>query len=467
MKRRLVFVVIFLALCNCAYAQWWKKLGGALLGGVADKYIQQCGYTPQESRQIISDVTSALGGNSSNVERGIDFMASDKNGRINMAVDVALETTGELTGQQNITSQIQKGVDAGFAVSKADNEYEKANIIAGTAMDVVGDLTDGHAVTDKISAYVDANMTYLSDVSKAETVADLQKAAGKKNQAYTDLIVDIGMDFYDRKVAKEEAASRERMERIMRESGNNRESGDFPGMLPSLAENDGKSDQQITESAQGNGIQEDERGQNAIKQVESVEKREVSGNNDGTKQISVLDDGEQDGKISEIDVRLDVDEGHRNFHSEQHSEYQKEQAEQISQPIAECNDGVSEEERTAAVQLKRIVVDDYSVNEVALSSKKCERLAEIAEILKRNPELRINLVVYTSSEEKSKTIGYERAREAREYLLMRMGIGSERVFVKEENANSIAMTGKTDNQKRYIALTVFKRGASEKEIGKL
>lgn len=467
MKRRVVFVVIFLALCNCAYAQWWKKLGGALLGGVADRYIQQCGYTPQESRQIISDVTSALGGNSNNVERGIDFMASDKNGRINMAVDVALETTGELTGQQNITSQIQKGVDAGFAVSKAGNEYEKANIIAGTAMDVVGDLTDGHAVTDKISAYVDANMTYLSDVSKAETVADLQKAAGKKNQAYTDLIVDIGMGLYDRKVAKEEAASQERMERIRQERENNRESDDFSGMIPSLIGNEGKSDQQIIESTQGGSIQEDEKVQNGTKQVESVEKREVSGNNDDTKQISVLDGGKQDGKVSAMDVRSDFVDERRDLPFEQLFDYQKEQAVQISHPIAECHDGVSEEERTAAVQLKRIVVDDYSVNEVALSSKKCERLAEIAEILKRNLELRINLVVYTSSEEKSKTIGYERAREAREYLLMRMGIGSERVFVKEENANYRAMTGKTDNQKRCIAITVFKRGASAKEIGEL
>ena len=460
MKRRVVFVVVFLAFCNCAYAQWWKKLGGALLGGVADKYIQQCGYTPQESRQIISDVTSALGGNSNNVERGIDFMASDKNGRINMAVDVAFETTGELTGQQNITNQIKKSVDAGFAVSKADNEYEKANIIAGTAMDVVGDLTDGHAVTDKISAYVDANMSYLSDVSKSETVEDLQKAADKKNQAYTDLIVDIGMDLYDRKVAKEKAESQERMERIRQERENNRESGDFSEMMPSIMGNDRKSSQQISERSQGDGVQEEEK-------AEPVEKREVPENNDDTGQISVLDDGVQDDNVSERDIRLDLVDGHKNLSSEQLSESQKEKAAQISQPIVECNEGVSEEERIAAVQLKRIVVDDYTVNEVALSSKKCERLAEIAEILKCNPELRVNLVVYTSSEEKSKTIGYERAREAREYLLIRMGIGSERVFVKEENANYRAMAGKTDNQKRCIAITVFKRGASEKEIGKL
>ena len=203
MRRRVaISVVLCFVLCgfSCAQGRFWKALGnlaGAVGGAVMDGYLQQSGYSANESREIISNVSSALGVNSSNVQKGIDFMDSDKKGQVNMAVDMAIETTGTLTGKENIASQVQKRVDAGFDVSNADDKYEKTNIITGTAMDVVGDLTGGHSVTDKISAYVGANMDYLSEVSKAETVRDLQIAEGKKKQAYTNLLVDIGMDLYD------------------------------------------------------------------------------------------------------------------------------------------------------------------------------------------------------------------------------------------------------------------------------
>lgn len=429
MKRRVVIsVVLCLVLCgfSCAQGRLWKTLGNiasAVSGAVMDGYLQQSGYSANESREIISNVSSALGVNSSNVQKGIDFMDSDKKGRVNMAVDMALETTGELTGMQNVTSQIQKGVNAGFAVSNADNNYEKANIVTGATLDVVGDLTGGHSVTDKISAYVDANMTYLADVSKAETVADLQIAAGKKNQAYTDLIVDIGMELYDRKVAKEEAEMQERIERRKRES------------------------EMKNEGCNG----------------------EMNSNSTNKRRESNFGDGGRNGRGNDgVDSRQGVDEGQivgeDTRPAERQEEYMNEAPNTL--PHAMIDDRFPEEEKAAAIQLQHIVVDDYAVNEVVLSSPKCERLAEIAGLLKQNPELRVNLVVYTSLDEKSKTVGYERAREAREYLLMKMGIGSERVFVKEQNKFQ-TQSGKTDHPQRCIAITVFRRGESGEEIGEL
>lgn len=241
MKRRVFFVVIFLVLCNCTYAQWWKRIGSAILGGAADIVLQGSGYSPQESRDIIHTFTDVVGGNSQNVDIGIGFLDADKNTQVNTVVNEVLGATGELTGRTDITNAIQtgvnagfaaavadnnnekvniivdgaldlvgdvtgrtditgviqKGVDAGFDVVNADNDNEKVSIITGTALDIVGDLTDGHEVTNMVKTYIDNELIYGSDISKAETVEDLQNAVDKKREADREFFYDVGMALYD------------------------------------------------------------------------------------------------------------------------------------------------------------------------------------------------------------------------------------------------------------------------------
>lgn len=127
MKRRVFFVVIFLVFCNCTYAQFWKRLGGAIIGGAADKINRYIGFTPEESRDIINTVTTIAGGNPQNVTSGIDFINADKNTQIHTVVNEAVGAAGELTGRTDVTEVIQTGVNEGFNVSNADNKEPAIN----------------------------------------------------------------------------------------------------------------------------------------------------------------------------------------------------------------------------------------------------------------------------------------------------------------------------------------------------
>ena len=250
MKRCAVFVIIFLVLCNCAYAQ----LFGGFIGGLADGLLRGVGFTRDQSRDIINTVTSVVGGDSYNVNRGVGFIDADKRTQANMLVNEVVRTAGELTGRTDITNAlqtgvnagfdaakaddnnerakiivdgtlevvgdvtgktditgvIQKGVNAGFDVSKTDNDNAKVGIITGTALDIVGDLTDGHEVTNKVKTYINNELIYQSDISKAETVEDLREAIDKKSRADNELFYDIGLELYDRMEEKKKLPNRKK-----------------------------------------------------------------------------------------------------------------------------------------------------------------------------------------------------------------------------------------------------------------
>lgn len=524
MKRIVISTVILLVLSGMAYpkSKFWQKAKQALGniatsagGAVMDRYLINSGYSKEESRKMISDFSSAVGIDSYNIAKGMAFMDGNKKDRINMMVDATLDVTGDLTEKSNITNQIKKGVHAGFDVSNADNNYEKANTITGAALDMVGDYVGNHEITNKIATYVSNELTYRSDVSKAETLKDLQEAVGKKSKADKELIYDVGMAIYDH-IEEKKKSPKGNSSNINPVMDVYRQPSISPVRITALspseqgeekktASNVGPiEEQEALESSEVYRLEAFNAAQKEIEETVTQERKDVvlsdipqesksvivaSGlgypmyqpvrkpkilqeqTSEENEPVTVGDKsvGQTNSCLSERKEEFDVKKTDNvsSFPKQKSVPLHADMGNVSSKSIAEepVEWEVAKDENQAKIQLENIKMSGYAMNEVSLSIEKTQRLDEIAANLKRYPELRITLIVYISADEDGKTKGYERAREAREYLLIKKGIGSERVFIKNMGASNPLMADINEDasaKNRRIEIAVFRRGDPDK-----
>lgn len=137
-----------------ANANFWKALGriakNVVVGASAAVVEQTCehaGYSKEEARKATEDLFSALGANSTNVQRGLDYInASDK--------------------------------------------YEKQNVIKEYAFDLAGDVSGNYQMVESFRTLTDANLEYLHDKTTATNDTERQLAFDKRTQAYADVFYD-------------------------------------------------------------------------------------------------------------------------------------------------------------------------------------------------------------------------------------------------------------------------------------
>ena len=155
MKRYITLVIMMAMIATVpANANFWKALGGIakkiVVGASAAVVEQTCehaGYSKEEARKATEDLFSALGANSTNVQRGLDYItASDK--------------------------------------------YEKQNVIKDYAFDLAGEVSGNHQMVESFRTITDANLEYLHDKTSATTDEEKQLAFDKRTQAYADVFYD-------------------------------------------------------------------------------------------------------------------------------------------------------------------------------------------------------------------------------------------------------------------------------------
>ena len=155
MKRYITLIIMMATIAIVpANANFWKALGriakNVVVGASAAVVEQTCehaGYSKEEARKATEDLFSALGANSTNVQRGLDYInASDK--------------------------------------------YEKQNVIKEYAFDLAGDVSGNYQMVESFRTLTDANLEYLHDKTTATNDTERQLAFDKRTQAYADVFYD-------------------------------------------------------------------------------------------------------------------------------------------------------------------------------------------------------------------------------------------------------------------------------------
>lgn len=155
MKRYITLIMIMATIAIVpANAGFWQALfsvGKDLLVGASAAVVEQtcehAGYSKEEARKTTEDLFSALGANSTNVQRGLDYInASDK--------------------------------------------YEKQNVIKDYAFDLAGDVSGNSQMVESLRTLTDANLEYLHDKTTATNDTERQLAFDKRTQAYADVFYD-------------------------------------------------------------------------------------------------------------------------------------------------------------------------------------------------------------------------------------------------------------------------------------
>ncbi len=182
MKRYITLIIMMATIAIVpANANFWKALGriakNVVVGASAAVVEQTCehaGYSKEEARKATEDLFSALGANSTNVQRGLDYInASDK--------------------------------------------YEKQNVIKEYAFDLAGDVSGNYQMVEIFRTLTDANLEYLHDKSTATSDEERQLAFDKRTQAYADVFYDTYQ--YGKQRRAQHLAEKLRMEKKLTAQG--------------------------------------------------------------------------------------------------------------------------------------------------------------------------------------------------------------------------------------------------------
>ncbi len=154
MKRYITLVIMIATIAivpanakNGIFRKWLRNAAQGLGAVVFEQTCEYAGYSKEESQQMTRDFCEALGANSTNVQRGLDYInASDK--------------------------------------------YEKQNVIKDYAFDLAGDVSGNYQMVESFRTLTDANLEYLHDKTTATNDTERQLAFDKRTQAYADVFYD-------------------------------------------------------------------------------------------------------------------------------------------------------------------------------------------------------------------------------------------------------------------------------------
>ena len=142
MKRYITLVIMMAMIAIVpANANFWQALGriakNFVVGASAAVVEQTCehaGYSKEEARKATEDLFSALGANSTNVQRGLDYInASDKYEKQNVIKDYAFDLAGDVSGNYQMVESFRTLTDANLEYlhdkTTATNDTERRTIL--------------------------------------------------------------------------------------------------------------------------------------------------------------------------------------------------------------------------------------------------------------------------------------------------------------------------------------------------
>lgn len=162
MNRKIIIVAtLCLLLPISASADWgsfFRGLGRAAAGAIGGAILEQScvadGYSKEEAKKMTTDFFNAVGINTNNVEKGIDFI-------------------------------------------EAESKYERQNMVKDVVFDFAAEMTNDPTTKKLIQHYrqeADAQITYLAEREKATTDEERKAAFDKRTRTYVNLYYNAYQD---------------------------------------------------------------------------------------------------------------------------------------------------------------------------------------------------------------------------------------------------------------------------------
>lgn len=285
-----------------------------------------------------------------------------------------------------------QNVDRGIAYVNADNQFERQNLAKDVAFNVAAEVAPNSQLLEYFQRTTDAQLTYLSERTRATTDEERQAAFDKRSRTYAD----ITWDAYQ--YAKEKKAQ-------------------------TLAEK-----MQIKKQLEARGY-DSEMATDIAGYIFAIQKSDLP-EADKDRIISSYGFSESPAKIRGYVNEILNETSNPNSAAEQaRIEAERLEAERLERERLEAEQRAAEEKRVAIEKLTNIVSCDYKFDVVELSDFQKQKLDEVVEIMNKYKDISILLTGHTCKigyESINYKKGLQRANNAKDYLIQK-GISEDRI----------------------------------------
>jgi outer membrane protein OmpA-like peptidoglycan-associated protein len=308
-------------------------------------------------------------------------------------------------------------VNRGLAWNEAQNKYDRQNVAKEYVFDAFGEITNEAELFNRLKELADIQITYLSDNRKAMAPEEKQQALSKRNRAYAT----IGFNAYQ--------AAQDRRTQYL---------ADKLDISKKLIESGLYNDSQLTNEVAGTII--------AIQQSDLPQDE---------KESLLRSFGYGDAQQVELVVNEVLSTNYDETDNAQ-AEIERIKAEQEAKRQAELK--AAEDRRVALQTVDETKIDSYPFDVVSLSDGQKAKLDDIADILNKYSDVKIEIVGHTCN------IGYKninlkkglkRAEAGREYLIGK-NIASDRISVESKGETEpIVSNTSNDNRKQNRRIEII------------
>lgn len=324
------------------------------------------------------------------------------------------------------TNNVNKGID----FIEAESRYDRQNIIKDVVFDFAAEMTDDPTSKRLIQHYrqeADAQITYLSEREKATTDEERKAAFDKRTRTYANLYYNAYQD-------AKEAHARHLAEKL-----------------------------QIKKKLMQKGY-DDSMADEVAGSILAVQKSDLS----QSEKEEILRSYDFIGSTSEIQYAAkQVANDNSNSDAEalarqQEAERQRIEAERqrkLEEERKEAERRAAEEKRIALEKIVTIAPCDYTFDVIGLSVIQKQQLDEVADILKKYPDVSVLLTGHTCKigyKSINMKKGLERANAAKDYLLEK-GVPEQQIQVESKGelepiSDNNTKEGRAQNRRVVISL---------------
>lgn len=381
MKTKIILSILILSIAGTNYVEakngdGWKKfargLGNLFSAAGSALMYESCvasGYTEEQSKKLVTDACNAFGMNSRNTELGIAYI-------------------------------------------EADNKYEKQNVAKEFAFDVAADMANNPEFVEKFRTMTDAQLTYLSDKTKATTKAEEKQAFDKRTIAYANLFYDTYQEAKERK--SKHVAKKLEIEQQLVERGYTDPNviSEVAGSIVALEKSD-LPEEEKEKILRSFGLRQS-----------PDEIREIA------REAETMDDSES-GYYTQYGNEVKTEKE------------KKEEKEKLEKEQKEKEEALRKERNDAIEMINKKIISGFPFDKTELSDKQKIEMDSIGIILNKYTDLNINITGHTCRvgyKSINMRKGMERAESAKQYL-MDKGIEASRISTESKGeSNPISNT---------------------------
>lgn len=320
-----------------------------------------------------------------------------------------------------------QNVDKGIAYVNADNKYERQNLVKDGIFDVAAEVAPNSQLLEYFRQTTDAQLTYLSERTRATTDEERKAAFDKKSRTYAYITYDTYQYAKEKRaqILAEKMQIKKQLEAKGYDSGM---AAEIAGNIFAIQKSDLPEDEK-ERLLRSYGFSESPA---EIREYVNEIMNETSGPSAQTEQ-----------------ARLEAEK----------REAERLEAERSERERIEAERRAAEEKRIAIDKITHISPSNYKFDEVELSDSQKKELDEVASVMSKYSDVTILLTGHTCKigyKSINQRKGLQRANVAKNYLV-KSGITEERILTNSKGetdpiTDNNTPTGRSKNRRVEISI---------------